>query len=126
MINVLNGTLDIGVGEIGEMRSQLEAERIRLLATFNPERMPAYPDVPTVRELGYDVAMRKFRGLAGPKGLSREIIAVWNEAAQRLLADPEYSRHGASAKFRVVYEADGQPEGYAIYRVKSDWDHHGV
>jgi len=90
MINVLNGTLDIGVGEIGEMRSQLEADRIRLLATFNPERMSAYPDVPTVKELGYDVVMKKFRGLAGPKGLSPEIIGIWNEAAQRLLADPEY------------------------------------
>jgi predicted acetyltransferase len=42
-----------------------------------------------------------------------------------VLADPEYSRRGASAKFRVVYEADGRPEGYAIYRVKSDWDHGG-
>ena len=90
MINVLNGTLDIGIGEIGEMRTQLEADRVRLLATFNPERMPAYPDVPTVIELGYDVVMKKFRGLAGPKGLSPEIIDIWNEVAQKLLADPEY------------------------------------
>jgi tripartite-type tricarboxylate transporter receptor subunit TctC len=90
MINVLNGTLDIGIGEIGEMRAQLEADRVRLLATFNPERMPAYPDVPTVIELGYDVVMKKFRGLAGPKGLSPEIIDIWNEVAQKLLADPEY------------------------------------
>ncbi len=42
-----------------------------------------------------------------------------------MLADPDYSRHGASEKFRVVYEADGRPEGYAIYRVKIDWDHLG-
>jgi predicted acetyltransferase len=41
------------------------------------------------------------------------------------LADPEYSRRGASPKFRVVYEADGAAEGYAIYRVKDDWDHRG-
>ena len=90
MINVLNGTLDIGVGEIGETRAQLEAGQIRILAVFNPHRMAAFPDVPTVQEYGYDVVMEKFRGLAGPKGLPPEIIAIWNEAAQRLLADPEY------------------------------------
>jgi len=100
MLNVLNGTLDIGVGEIGELLAQLEANRIRLLATFNAERLPTYPNVPTVRELGYDVVMRKFRGLAGPKGLSPEIIRIWNEAARRLLADPEY-RDGYESKSLV-------------------------
>lgn len=44
---------------------------------------------------------------------------------QQVLADPEYSRQGASPKFRVVYEADGRAEGYAIYRIKNDWDHLG-
>ncbi len=91
MINVLNGTLDIGVGEIGETRAQLEAGQIRLLATFNRTRMLAFPDVPTIQEYGYDVVMEKFRGLAGPKGLPPDIIAIWNEAAERLLADPQYA-----------------------------------
>ncbi len=39
-----------------------------------------------------------------------------------ILADPEYSREGLSEKYRVVYEVDGAAEGYAIYRVKPDWD----
>ena len=42
-----------------------------------------------------------------------------------LLADPEYSRQGMSEKYRVVYEADGGAEGYAMYRVKQDWDQYG-
>ncbi len=91
MINVLNGTLDIGVGEIGETRAQLEAGQIRLLATFNRTRIPAYPDVPTIQEYGYDVVMEKFRGLAGPRNLPPEIIAIWNAAAERLLSDPQYA-----------------------------------
>ena len=90
MINVLNGTLDMGVGEVQEIRSQLAANRVLMLATFNPERMPAYPNIPTVKELGYDVTVVKFRGLAGPKGMPPDIIRIWEEAAQRILADPEY------------------------------------
>ena len=46
MINVLNGTLDMGVGEIEEIRAQLEGRKVRVLATFNPTRMPGYPGSP--------------------------------------------------------------------------------
>jgi tripartite-type tricarboxylate transporter receptor subunit TctC len=103
MINVLNGTLDIGVGEIGETRAQLEAGQIRLLATFNRTRLPAFPEVPTIQEYGYDVVMEKFRGLAGPKNLPPEIIAIWNEAAQRLLADPQYAAAYEQQNFFANY-----------------------
>jgi putative tricarboxylic transport membrane protein len=97
MINVLNGTLEMGVGEIQELRSQLESKRVRLLATFNPQRLAAFPDVPTVKEAGYDVVVRKFRGLAGPAGLPADIIAIWERAVQGLLNDAEY---------KVVYGAE--------------------
>ncbi len=90
MINVLNGTLQIGVGEVQELKSQLEAGEIRLLATFSANRIDQYPDLPTVDELGHGVTVRKFRGLAAPKGTPPEIIAAWETAAQEVLANPEY------------------------------------
>jgi tripartite-type tricarboxylate transporter receptor subunit TctC len=95
MINVLNGTLDIGVGEVQELKSQLEAGEIRLLATFSDARLDLLPDLPTVQELGYDVVVRKFRGLAGPKGIPDDVVAIWEAAVQEVLASPEY---------RAVYE----------------------
>jgi putative tricarboxylic transport membrane protein len=95
MINVLNGTLDIGVGEVQELKSQLEAGEIRLLATFSDARLDLLPDLPTVGELGYDVVVRKFRGLAGPKGIPDDVVAIWESAVQEVLASTEY---------RAVYE----------------------
>jgi putative tricarboxylic transport membrane protein len=92
MINVLNGTLDMGLGEIEEIRAQLEGRKLRLLATFNDVRMEGYPGVPTVKELGYDVVLVKFRGLAAPKGLPAAILKIWDDAAQKILADPEYKK----------------------------------
>lgn len=92
MINVLNGTLDIGIGEVQEVRSQIASNQIRLLATFNPERMRDFPDVPTVKESGYGVVLQKFRGLAAPKGLPDDVAAIWDKAAQAVLADPEYKQ----------------------------------
>lgn len=92
MINVLNGTLDAGVGEIQELRAQLAANKLRLLGTFTEQRLVDFPDLPTIKEQGFDVVVHKFRGLAGPKGLSPEIIAVWEKAVPQLLADAEYKK----------------------------------
>jgi predicted acetyltransferase len=38
------------------------------------------------------------------------------------LADLEFSRQGFSPHYRVVYEVEGKPEGFALYRIKMDWD----
>jgi putative tricarboxylic transport membrane protein len=92
MINVLNGTLDIGVGEVQELRSQLDAKKVRILAVFNAARLSGFPDVPTVKEQGYDIVLEKFRGLAGPKGIPANVGAIWNEAIPKLLADPDYKK----------------------------------
>ena len=92
LINVLNHTLDIGVGELQEIRPQLDAGRLRLLAVVGEERLPQFPEVATAREQGIDLAVRKFRGLAGPKGMSDEVISSWETAIPKLLEDPEYRR----------------------------------
>jgi len=38
------------------------------------------------------------------------------------LVDLETSREGFSPHYRVVYEVDGKPQGFALYRIKMDWD----
>ncbi len=95
-LNVLNGTLDIGVGEAIELEGQIEAGQLRLLAVFSGERSAQYPELPTVQESGYDVVVRKFRGFAAPKGLPPEIIALWEQGIERLLENPDYRRESRS------------------------------
>jgi putative tricarboxylic transport membrane protein len=92
LINVLNHTLDMGIGELQEIRTQLEVGKIRLLGVVGDQRLPQFPDVKTVREQGIDVSVRKFRGLAGPKGTSREVIAAWEAAIPKLLEDSRYKQ----------------------------------
>jgi tripartite-type tricarboxylate transporter receptor subunit TctC len=92
MINVLNGTLDAGVGEVQELRAQLAGNKVRLLGAFNDKRLEDFPDMPTVKEQGFDAVVHKFRGLAGPKGLPPEIVAVWEQALPKMLADPAYKK----------------------------------
>jgi putative tricarboxylic transport membrane protein len=103
MINILNGTLEMGVGEMEELRAQLAGGTVRVLATFGSERIPTLPGVPTVTEAGYDVALEKFRGLAGPQGLPPDVIRIWNEAAQKLLADPEYRERYLAGNLKASF-----------------------
>jgi len=103
MLNVLNGTLDMGIGELQELRGQLEAGRIRLLAVIGDDRLAQLPDLPTAREQGVDLAVRKFRGVAAPKGTPPDVIAEWEQAVPQLLADSEY---------RKIYLANNLQPGF--------------
>lgn len=103
MINVLNGTLDIGVGEAQELQSQLEAGSLRLLATLSDTRLAQFPEIPTVEELGYQVVVRKFRGIAAPKGLPAELIQQWEQAIERVMANPQYQASYLGDNLRPNY-----------------------
>jgi putative tricarboxylic transport membrane protein len=93
LINVLNGTVDVGVGEIQELVGQIEAGDVKLLATYTKERLDTFPDVPTAQEQGIDLVVNKFRGLAGPKELPEDVIAAWEEAIPILLEVPEFKTY---------------------------------
>ena len=90
MINVLNATLDLGIGEIQEIKGQLDAGELRVIGTFTKDRLEEFPDVGTAREAGVDMVVNKFRGLVGPKGLPANVIKAWEEAIPRVLANPEF------------------------------------
>ena len=103
ILNVLNGTLDIGVGEAQEIRSQLDAGNLRLLAVFSDARLPELPQVPTVQELGYGIVVTKFRGLMGPRGLPPGIVAAWEQGVRQVLEDPEYRASYAQAMLTPAF-----------------------
>lgn len=103
MLSVLNGTAGFGIGEIAELRSQIDAGELRLITTYTDERLAMFPDVPTAKEQGYDLVVRKFRGLAGPKGMPEEVVSAWEAGIEKLLADPE---------FKAWYEGEGVIPAY--------------
>jgi tripartite-type tricarboxylate transporter receptor subunit TctC len=109
MIGVLNGTYDIGIGEVQETRSQLEAKKVKLLGVLTASRLPQLPEVATAKEQGIDLVVTKFRGLAGPKNLPPDVLKAWASAIQAVLADPayraEYTRDNLSPGFMAADEA---------------------
>ncbi|HEY4164137.1 MAG TPA: tripartite tricarboxylate transporter substrate binding protein [Dongiaceae bacterium] len=92
LISVLNGTVNSGTGEVQELRGQMEAGKIRILATFTDDRLASLPDIPTAKEQGVDLVVHKFRGLVGPKGMSPEVVKAWEDALPKILANPEFKK----------------------------------
>lgn len=92
LVNILNGTLDIGVGEVQEISSQLQANKLRLLGVLTDSRIEQFPQLPTAKEQGINLVVTKFRGLAGPKNLPANVVAAWEAAVPKVLANPDYKK----------------------------------
>lgn len=90
LINVLNGTVTFGVGEIQELSAQLDAGRIRLITVLTEDRVGDFPDVMTAREQDVDLVVNKFRGIAGPRGLPVDILNAWESGVEALLKDDAF------------------------------------
>lgn len=71
---VLGGHLDVLHEEPGVIMSLIEAKKLIPILVFTEKRLDKFPDVPTARELGYDITLGRWRGLAVKKGTPPEII----------------------------------------------------
>lgn len=66
---MLGGHVAAMVTEFQEVATQVEAGKVRILATATGQRLDSLPDVPTMKEKGWDVVVPKFRGLVVKKGV---------------------------------------------------------
>ena len=67
---LLSGRSTVGISGVSELSSQIKAGTVRALAVSSPQRLPALPDVPTLRESGLDVELQNWRGVVAPKGIA--------------------------------------------------------
>jgi tripartite-type tricarboxylate transporter receptor subunit TctC len=69
-------------------RPLVDAGKLRLLMVWTSQRSPNFPGVPTLRELGYPLAVESPFGIAGPKGMDPKIIAKLHDAFKKAIDDP--------------------------------------
>jgi len=73
---LLGGHIDAQIAELSEVKGQVDAGNVRVLAAATAERVPALPDVPTLEEKGWNVVLPKFRGFVVKKGTPVEALAT--------------------------------------------------
>ncbi|HRO57770.1 MAG TPA: tripartite tricarboxylate transporter substrate binding protein [Burkholderiaceae bacterium] len=90
----------------------LKSGTVRVLATADKERNPAFTNVPTLLESGYDVIVPSPLGLAGPAGLPQPIVEKLDNAVKAALEDP---------KVKQVFENIGVREYYMDHKTYADF-----
>jgi len=85
-----------------------KAGKVRILATWGDARHPALPDVPTLKELGYDAQYSQWTGLFVPAGTPEAVIAKLREAAKFAADDPVF--RNALAKVETPIQYLDQPQ----------------
>jgi tripartite-type tricarboxylate transporter receptor subunit TctC len=71
---LLGGHIGATVAEVQEVGAQVEAGKVRILAVATEQRLDGLPEVPTLKEKGWNVVVPKFRGLVVKKGTSPEAV----------------------------------------------------
>ena len=92
-------------------------EQFRFLAIASEQRMDIIPDVPTFRELGYDVVEGAYRGVAAPPGTPDNIIKYLADAFDKTMKDPEVKKKMDQNGFKTEFL--GPEESLALVKKKT-------
>jgi len=106
--SLLGGHVNAVVQFPGALAAPLKQGQIRLLATLTQSRDPAWPEVPTARELGYDVVLDAWRGIAVPRGTPRPAVALLEDAVRMTTGSPEFAAACAKLGVRPAFQPAGE------------------
>jgi tripartite-type tricarboxylate transporter receptor subunit TctC len=85
----MGGHVTMAAGDISA--SLLKAKKLRLLAIFPDQRWDEFPEVPTIKDLGYNIPIPYFVGLGAPRGTPEPIMNKLEDAFTKAVKDPEFA-----------------------------------
>jgi tripartite-type tricarboxylate transporter receptor subunit TctC len=101
--SLLGGHVGAIVQFPGALAGPVKQKQVRLLAALTQSRDPAWPDVPTAREQGFDVALDAWRGIAVPKGTPKGVIAALEESIRKTAQSAEFAKQSANLGVRPAF-----------------------
>jgi len=110
---MLTGDVDMMFGATVAVSPHVRSGKLRALATTAPRRIPAYPDVPTLVELGYaNVAFSGWFGVVAPTGTPKEVVERLHLETQKFGA-----LHETKQRLEAIglESTDAGPEEFAAY-----------
>ena len=106
--DLISGQVDFAASNI--IRSHVEAGTLRVLATTGDKRWFAFPDAPTLKELGYTAEYYAWSGFVAPAGTPQAVVDRINKAANAALAEQDVIKALTANGFEIV---GGKPEIFA-------------
>lgn len=88
---VMGGHVDVLIAKVGEVLDPQREGQIKVLGVTLSERVSQLPDVPTLKEaVGVNIENYSIRGIAGPKGMDPEHVAILQNAFEKAMKNPEH------------------------------------
>jgi tripartite-type tricarboxylate transporter receptor subunit TctC len=113
MVAVLGNHVDIGHCVAPAVCGpQVEARKVRLLAVTSETRLPIYPDVPTLKELGYDVTHSIWHTLMVPAGTPSDVVAKLRQGVKGMVEDEAFKSLMGKLGERIQYMSGEDFEKY--------------
>jgi putative tricarboxylic transport membrane protein len=81
---LLGGHVDAAVENPNEVQAQIEGGKAKNLAVAAEKRLKDAPDIPTFKELGFNVLWDQMRGVVGPAGMSKEAVRWWEDSLRKV------------------------------------------
>ena len=108
---LLGGHVMFQVGA-GESVPYIKDGTVRILANLSENRVKSWPNVPTLRELGYDFYNESVFMFAAPKGTPKPIIDKLDDAFHKAMSDPEFDGVMAKVEFEPSYRNSADTKKY--------------
>lgn len=89
VVGLLGGQVDALATGPSSIVQQVKAGKVRVLGSWGDTRLASLPEVPTLKEAGFDVAFSQWAGLFVPAGTPEPVVARLRAASKAILADPQ-------------------------------------
>ena len=113
VVALLGGSVDAVSTGPSTVLGHMQAGKVRVLASWGEARHPALPEVPTLKELGYDATFSQWTGLFVPAGTPEPVVARLREAAKAAAGDPAFL--AALARVQTPLQYLDQPQFRAFW-----------
>ena len=100
---LLGGHVNTHNGGVAAVFPHIKADKLRALASWGAKRNAALPDVPTLRELGYEAEAYLWVGLFTTAGVPQPIFKTLRELVKKAMADPVYQKAMANVSVEIDY-----------------------
>jgi putative tricarboxylic transport membrane protein len=105
---VVGGHVPFTPENLNEMLGHIEGKKLRALAVTGNKRLAALPDVPTMKELGYNVTIGTGRGFVMPAGVPRDQVAAMEGGLKRVYDSAGYKEFAKRNNFEDMYMNSAQ------------------
>lgn len=112
LADLMGGQID-AVAESSSWAAHVKGGRLRLLATWGEKRTQDFPDVPTLREQGFEVVVDAPNGVGAPRGLDPAVERRLREAFKAAVSSPEFTSACDKIDVPVMYLDGPDYEKYA-------------